>query len=196
MLKEVGMLLESSSNQITNTSNGYNNGDVFNVDPSLSLCEDIQIQKKEMLISQLLYIEETQLKMHQYQLQSTQLRDQCNPLVERLLDLQDRKSKIDSGEKVHEQRRNPEEDGGEEPSVSTVHSSQLSALSFGLHQLPLSEQTKTPEVTSFRKATVSKIRLRRIRDSSSWLILTPEMNGDQDTSVETYKKPRAKLENQ
>ena len=105
------MLLESSSNQITNTSNGYNNGDVFNVDPSLSLCEDIQIQKKEMLISQLLYIEETQLKMHQYQLQSTQLRDQCNPLVERLLDLQDRKSKIDSGEKVHEQRRNPDEDG-------------------------------------------------------------------------------------
>ena len=196
MLKEVGMLLESSSNQITNTSNGYNNGDVFNVDPSLSLCEDIQIQKKEMLISQLLYIEETQLKMHQYQLQSTQLRDQCNPLVERLLDLQDRKSKIDSGEKVHEQRGNPEEDGGEEPSVSTVHSSQFSALSFGLHQLPLSEQTKTPEVTSFRKATVSKIRLRRIRDSSSWLILTPEVNGNQDTSDETYKKPRGKLENQ
>ena len=79
-----------------------------------------------------------------------------------MLDLQERKPKTSIGEMVHEQSRNPEEDGGEEPSVSTVHSSQFSALSFGLHQLPLSEQTKTPEVTSFREATVSKIRLRRI----------------------------------
>ena len=58
---------------------------------------------------------------------------------------------------VHEQSRNPEEDGGEEPSVSTVHSSQLSALSSGLHQLPLSGQTKTPEVQVSGKPRCPKL---------------------------------------
>ena len=52
-----------------------------------------------------------------------------------MLDLQERKPKISIGEMVHEQSRNPEEDGGEEPSVSTVHSSQL---------------FRTPPVTSLR----------------------------------------------
>ena len=59
---------------------------------------------------------------------------------------------------VHEQSRNPEEDGGEEPSVSTVHSSQL-------FRTPPVASLRTDEDSggsSFREATVSKIRLRRI----------------------------------
>ena len=190
------MLLESSSKQITSRKDlalsnargllmkedflgsieGFDKGDMFYVDPPLTLCDNIQIPMKEVLLSQLLYIEETQKQMYQYQQQATQLRNQCNPLLKRLSDLQKRKPKV-----VIEEKESP---------VTTEHSSQL----------PLSRQMRTPEVPRFRETKVPKIRLRRMRDSSSWEILTPsnesknELQGDEDTPDAAYKKPRDKVE--
>ena len=146
-------------------------GGMLCFDPPLSVFDNIQIQ--EMLLSQLQYLEEKQMpQMYRYHLQSAQLRDQCNPLVARLLDLQKRKSVV-IGEEVNEQKRNLK-DCLEKPSgnatVEDVPDVQLKKREAA----DKNTAQKSVESPSFREeAKVSKIKLRKLGESSSWEILTP-----------------------
>ena len=155
---------------------------VFSFEPPLTMFEETQM--KDLIIDQLDSLEEKQEVML---FKQKQLRNQYNPLLKRLIDLQKRKPA--SVEKVQGDR-----DGS---LVTTKH---YFVRTPDKPSVSSEDKNTKVEVPSFREAKVSKIRLRRISDSSSWEILPPEseskkgLQGYEDTSDDAYKKLHDKLE--
>ena len=201
------MLLESSSDQkkmLDSNDQALKESDfrIFTADPPLTLFENSHLE--DMLFSQLDYFEEKQTAMMYKQQQVEQLRDNRNPLVGRLLDLQKRKPNIvekppgAATVKDVQGRRVRKKDGflvTTEPYFLGCHS-QTPAVSLKTDEK--NSNQSAVEVPSFRESKVPKIRLRRLRDSSCWEILPKENEigpaCNEDTSDEAYKKLHDKLE--
>ena len=177
---------------------------------SLTMFENSQMTQE--IFSQLNCLEEKQRAIMLKQQQSKQLRDQCNPLVERLFDLQKRKPTIvakvqgefaeelpgdETVKEVHYKRREAEKDGF----LVTAEHYFLRSHSWTPAAVKTDDgntKQSSLEIPSFGEAKVSKVKLRR--NCSSWEILSPSnesqngVSGDEDTSDQAYKKRHDKLE--